>query len=232
MAFTAAEDFDSYTNGEDLASKNGGSGWAAAWSTNQGTGSLLVSTTQFIDSPNSIAWTGAGSNLGPLYNRQFSTALTGTSNYIHVAMWISDPSTTNGGYWEMYVANSALNVYAVVGANTAQGKITLRGRLGATVDLLTGMSANTWYHVYLDLDVTNEQVRGYASTTIPQAVPTWSSYSSGVGTGTIDYIWLSVETKTHSGSSYLDDIRNEGSDFTPVGGASRDARNFTLLGVG
>ena len=231
-AFSASENFDSYTNLDPLGGLSGGSGWAAAWSANQGTGADIVSNSQFINSPNSVSWTGAGVNLGPLYNRQMSSAVTGDSTTVHVAMWISDVSSTDGGYWEMYIGNSALNQYCVINLNVAQGKIQCRARTGTVIDLLTGISSNTWYHCYLELDVTNQRCRGYASDTIPNAPVTMSSYSTGTFTGTIDYVWISTETKTYVGTSYLDDIRDVGTDFTAVGGASRDARNLALLGVG
>ncbi len=47
MAWVAVETFESYANGNDLNTLNGGSGWSNAWSTTTGSKYFISSTTPY-----------------------------------------------------------------------------------------------------------------------------------------------------------------------------------------
>lgn len=77
MAWVAEEDFDSYTNGNDLNGKSGGSGWSAAWS---GGTAFDISNAQSYDSPNSCITTNADQNI----SRSLTSATTSGTLYFAV----------------------------------------------------------------------------------------------------------------------------------------------------
>lgn len=73
MAFLATENFDSYTNGDDINGKSGGSGWTTNWASGAG---AAVTNAQFQSSPNSLL-PAAGTNP----SRDFTNVTVGSHSW-------------------------------------------------------------------------------------------------------------------------------------------------------
>lgn len=82
MAWVAVEDFESYANGNDMNTLNGGSGWSGAWS---GTASKYF----VVNSPTygGSALAGQGANSNANMTRSLTTAV--SAGVVYVAMRVS-----------------------------------------------------------------------------------------------------------------------------------------------
>jgi hypothetical protein len=231
--FSGVENFDSYTSGVALnTSGSGGSGWAAAWVKDAGSGASLFTptNTQFVSSPNGCLCTqtfGSGE-----FSRVPTTVPSGNSTIIHASLRLASSASAGNGYVGFgteTAASGGVGYYQIRIRDDGVCEIVVAGGTGVTV--ATGLSLNTWYHVYIDIDATNQKARGYVSTTIPNAPITWSSYT-GAGTGaSFGFFW--VEAVANSAglttTGYIDDIRDVGTDMTTTSVFSKSRKVFQAV---
>jgi hypothetical protein len=202
--FGGAETFESYANGDNIHTKNGGSGWAAAWANQNGNDWFATSTSPGQGSLSAGASTGNPGNI----SRQLTTAMTDSSTIVHVMM--KESNTTGFGTFTVDTAANLDTNYILL--EFMGGNIRIRAGADAQT-LVTSYTANTWYHCYLDLDAPNHRARGYCSTTIPGASVTFSSYVTRAAGTTFAYVGP-YRDNTGTGIFTVDDIRDVGTDLT------------------
>ncbi len=211
--FSGVEDFDSYSNGDDVNGKSGGSGWSGNWSATAAKWS--VSNAQSVNSPNSALLDGTNSDV---LQRQFSTISSG-SFIVHAAVRTSSVSGApgNDNAITIYILNSAQSAYCnmYIDAQNNVVKCFASGGSPVTVSGDGSLAANTWLHFWLEVDIDNHRCRGYYSSTIPHSAQTFSSYSTG-SIANAAYFVADANKNGRTYTSYLDDIRDAGSDFTSV----------------
>lgn len=176
MAWVAEEDFNSYDNG-DLNGKNGGSGWASAWSGS--TAYDVQSTTRFEGAKAVINTTNSSTNI----SRALTTAT--SSGVVYFTMRFA-----SGGYMETQFKNSVNGTRFYVVYNNYTGNIALIG--SSSVTLVSSASVDTWYSVEVTYNTGTNSV---TAKTKPVG-GAWSSASSDAGmtsTGSVDNITLAHE---------------------------------------
>lgn len=134
------ENFDSYTNGDDINGLNGGSGWSGAWSASNADGESDVSNAQSVSSPNSLQLYRLSTE--PSATRSFSGETSGTIRY-HVRRDLVTPDT-----FDFYVYGASTQAFGV--ELTPAGNIQARRSGGATI--LQSYSADTWYQIDIAFD--------------------------------------------------------------------------------
>lgn len=216
--FSGSENFESYTSGTDLNTLNGGSGWSNAWSgplSGQGVKTILADN----GSPGQgliCAKSTSGTFGGCAYSRTPTTVPSGTSTIIHCMIWISSSLSVSDVIIDFgTVQDASGNGYCIFQLDSS-GTATI-SILGTIVTVATGLSQSTWYHAYIDIDVTNGRARGYISTTIPHTSVVWSSYATHA-VSNHDTFNIQVNDN-HSGASYTmqwDDLRDGAADFLPL----------------
>lgn len=228
----ASDNFDTYTNGADLNTLNGGTSWGGAWT--RVTGTALITNAQSVSSPNSASVI-VDTNQSQYY-RQFSAQVTGTTNTLSFAARVSGKTTLNTPNVTITpsidTAGNFTHGYFRVVFNGTNGNIELTTSGETQVTLLTSFAINTWYYVYLDMDITGERVRG-AVTTSTSSPPVYGSYA--IGTHSTPFtqmsyfqIWASANSIT-TDVLYIDNIGVNSTIFSTGGNASRDQNSVRAL---
>ena len=136
FAYSATDDFDSYSNNDDISGKNGGSGWTSNWQA--GTGDGTVVNTVSDSSPNSLAVVANPT-------RSFTQIQDGTLCFAFND--VSGPS------------NTVLIRFTNSGNNTIQINLDGSGNLtyynGSTFVSWGTYSSNAWHTVCVQIDQTN-----------------------------------------------------------------------------
>jgi len=205
MAWTAVENFDSYSDG-DLAGNNGGSGWSGAWA-NGAVEVIDVNGTQTYQGAKSVTDNSAVNNA--FYTRDLTSAVTGDGNIVYLAM---RKGSTSSGLLNVSIRNSGSGNRAEVRFNTS-GNLVLVGTTTATI--LAGYSADTFYAIRLTFNVTAGTSTAAYSTGTFGGGGSWSSESSAVtmnNSGNIDRIGLGRDAGTST--DYWDYI--SGTDPLPA----------------
>jgi hypothetical protein len=216
MAWAATENFDSYTNGVDLHSLNGGSGWTGAWVRGDAS-TVAITNSYYLNSPNGCGDVGPSSE--PSYTRTF-TALSGTTNVMHFAVMFTSTAGSSGGRnYGMTLVSSDSAAYTTIRLDYNGNRIYMYSSGGGGVIVIqSGVSADTWYHIYVNFDITNLQAKVAASTSIITSEPTWST------AGTLaNKTWDRVGPNGQFGvggsyTSVLDDIREGSQDWAVTTG--------------
>jgi len=159
------ESFDSYADG-DLNGKNGGTGWSGAWSGStfydvQGTVTHSSSTkaVEIVDQNSeyeiSRSWTtGLASGI-----RRIAMRRKGGNNW------------RDGNYLYLWEGGSRRGViYMRVVNGTSTGEVEMRVSGGSDIQIVGGLSADTWYECDIEWDCTTDQIRGRVDG------GTWSSW--------------------------------------------------------
>lgn len=142
MAWPATENFDGYTNGNNLNTLNGGSGWGGAWVVVKGT--YTITTAQSSSSPNSVVMT---SSLG--IEEEATRLLTSNTDGDKVTFAMRSTGAANN---QRFYFVSGTTYYAGLFMNHL-GNIAL----GATT--IGTWTINTWYVFVVELDYTNDRFR-------------------------------------------------------------------------
>lgn len=139
---SATDDFDSYTNGNNLDTLNGGSGFTGAWVVNAGT--YTITTAQSDSAPNSVLTQTGGAE--PDASRTF----TSTTDGDEITVALRADSTANN----QQIVFSDGTTYRCYVTFLHTGAINLMG-------VSTGLSwtTNTWYSVKTQFDYTNDRCR-------------------------------------------------------------------------
>lgn len=210
MAWVATDDFESYADGA-LAGNNGGSGWSGAWASSGSDnwtvqGTVVYEGLKAISSANSVTQT---------CQRSF-TALSGTSNEVRIAI---RRTTVSGAARNVVVFNAGATFrFQLEAGDNGGGAVNIRiATSGGNTIIETPMSADTWYLVVLDIDMTNSQVRGKLGG------GTYTSYRAMDGSGAIDTVKL--QTQDGTGTGYFDYL---GPQAAAAGGIGR----LMMMGVG
>ena len=183
------EQFDGYTNGDDLASKNGGSGWSAAWSISTG-GAFLVTNAQSVSSPNSVKTTNTAA---PFATRAFASQSAGTI-YVSVR------------------PESGINNHNFVGVDDTPGntKVIVDFYSDNNIQYYNGTSyvsfgtwsANTWYRIGIQWD--NAGHANQARYNIDNGA--WTSWANANGTFSSISGFYIYSPSTSGGHIFIDDI--------------------------
>ena len=146
MAWVAEENFDSYSTG-DLDTKNGGSGWSAAWVATSGT--MTVSTGEFLNSPNSVLTSNAG---GGYYTRVL------TSTFSTGVLYFAAYMAAGAAGFVFNLRDGGLSTMGIT--LTAGGDIQILRRTPSISWLTVGTySDDTMYIFEMDIDITSDQYR-------------------------------------------------------------------------
>lgn len=175
------ENFDSYTNGDNLNGKNGGSDWAGAWSVSAGT--VTVSNAQSKSGLSTYL------NVGTAV-RAFSAVTTG------VLSISAFPLQTNKNC-DIYLRNAGLDTVVQI-LFVSNGQLWVYDG-GVAVNLLT-YSANTWYDLLIELDSVNQPNKFR----IKIGEGAWSSWYAVRNSGAVTDLWLN--NSSSGGSMYIDSI--------------------------
>lgn len=226
MAFSASENFDSYTGGADFAGvTGGGSGFSDTSWTDTAATPLTASTAQAFNGSNSAARTAP---LGePNYRRTMTNALSGTSNVMHFVVRTSGMDGSGGRNFAVGMASSDLAGYCQGFLDISNNRIAfISNGGGGNIVLISGISADTWYHVWLDFNITAETVRGFASTTI--TTPTWVTGGTLLTGKTWNKLYIGGQFGvTGTYTAFVDDIRDGFDDMNQIGGSYNDSVNIT-----
>lgn len=213
--FSGVENFDSYTGGANLATLNGGSGWGTAWVLDYGT-NTIIKTDQFVSSANSGGLTLTSGNSG--MGRDATTPPSGASTIIHASIRLA--STVTGGNNSITFGTQLSDGTGFyIGFLDDAGNYKVQSRLGSTVTVATGLLLDTWYHAWIDFDVTNLKIRGYISTTIPYASVTWSAYTAaGQNVSFARFMFQPQENDAAATTmtGWIDDVRDGAADFVAL----------------
>lgn len=216
MAWVAEEDFE-YSNGTDLTSQTGGSGWSAAWAKG-GTTTKVADTS--VKYANTASLKGVSASVGTgNHERQLTTDLTGDGNILYFALRRSSSSsgshrvnfrnTTDSGRIDVWMASD--------------GNIYLKGLPSGTQrTLVSGYSVDTWYVIRLTINVTSATATAAVSTDAYNTAGTFGteSASSAFTAGNLRYVLLDTDPNgVGSGVTMYWDYISPTSPFS-TGGAS------------
>lgn len=197
MAWTAIENFNSYSDG-DLAGESGGSGWSAAWS-NGATAVWNVQGTTVYEGAKGISCNDGAAN--PFYSRTLTTAIS-DNGVVYFAMRKSSAAAGEIAFSLRSSAGSRVQVKM-----TAAGNITIQGTTTQTV--LTGYSANTWYAFKLTFNVSGATAVVAYSTGTYQGGGSWSADSSSVtlqNSGNIDRVGVGGDLGNTNYFDYISSV--------------------------
>ncbi|MCR4324158.1 MAG: hypothetical protein NUV69_00515 [Candidatus Curtissbacteria bacterium] len=198
MSWTAIENFNTYSDG-NLATNNGGTGWAGAWTAVTGTGPQVQGTTVF-EGAKAVSLSEADA----VSERQLTTGV--TSGIVHVA--IRKSSVAAGSITFAFTLRSA--------SGSANDQVRLLfdadagiSLVGNTTEVLSASpNANQWYEVDIEIDQANSRFRARLDG------GTYSTYVADIGNNgftSITHVVLAQSTST-TGTAFWDDIRSgEGS---------------------
>jgi hypothetical protein len=191
MAYAALEDFESYSNGDTLPTKNGGSGWSGAWvGATNGTSFVIqnsvVSEGSLALKFDGVAQTGeglitrtmTGVTAGIARVRMRRSLVTGSKNEMSFTLRTATP--TSICYTQFQFTGAIVN-----------------GGLAATT-ITTGV-ADTWYLIDTEFDMATDQTRGRVD------CGTWTSWQN----------FIANRTGTTVGAMYLSKD-NAGTGTAPV----------------
>lgn len=212
MAWTAIDDFESYSPG-NLAGGSGGSGWTGNW-TNAATQQIVVSTSQAYDGVNSAQISNASGNT--FYTRAVSSV---TSGDVYFAMY---KVATNA-------PTSAFTLRNTVATMSVQldnaGNIQVLRRTPSLAHVTVGSyTANTWYYFHLEFDTTSDQYR--VRWTTDGTWGSWTSYYTPRNTNNITLVGLGADST--SSHTYIDGITNA-DPFAGGGGPTTNSGFFAFM---
>lgn len=197
------EQFDSYSNGNNLDTLNGGSGWNGAWARNTQNAALLtVSNAQSVSTANSLLFSTSVFSTAQDYQRQFGSAISSGTFYLS---WRTTGTQTN--VKNINLANgSGGNNIILQHMHTGNKLQYFNG--GGYTDLFS-FTNDTWYRIGIQIDAVGNanKARYNVSSnggTEGDIVP-WTAYTSANGTwANINYI--TFYNAGSASSDYIDDI--------------------------
>lgn len=143
--FTATENFDSYANGDQINTKNGGSGWTNAWNTFNLVTQPVVSNTQAQSGSLSLLTTGAASR------RDFSTVTVGSLDF-----WLYIPA--NLGDTALVNLQSSTGQNVMIVKSDASNNIAYYD--GTSFHAIVAEPLNRWFKVTFQLDQVGHSGQG------------------------------------------------------------------------
>lgn len=203
---TLTENFDSYSNGANLGTLNGGTGWTGAWTkgANASDAAFTVSNAQSISSPNSAAFstsviTGVDSST---WGRPFTSVSAGT----FYVSWFVGASPTN--IRDVVLADASGGNKIIIQRNNTGSKFQYYNGAGYT-DLFT-WTANTWYRIGIQWDNAGHanQARYNASSNggTEGDLAAWTAYTNVNGNfASVGFLSL-YNPVTQTNSDYIDNI--------------------------
>jgi len=189
MAWTATENFESYSDNDNISGGSGGANWSGNWATP--TGTVTVQDEQAVEGSLSLKYLQATNNTYETRNH------TATSGDLYYALYCSTASPTNfqcnlrnGGGSQQLVRISSTNIEAY------------NFSVAGWVDI-GDYTAGTWLYVHHNFDQSGQTYK------IRTGVSSWSAFSADFGTrDTNDITFLSIGADSQSGTTgYIDDIR-------------------------
>lgn len=189
MAWVAVETFEGYTVGESLNGKNGGSGWAGAWTSN-----ALPLITSSVVYEGTRAVSDAGGN--PAAVRVLSSAISDSNSVVYVAM---RRSSSGAGAHYFVLANSSSSARVTIKFDNA-GNITGNGTT------VTSYSADTYYVLRITLNTSGNTYTVAYSTGAYGSAGTFSSDTAAISmasSGDIDRVTFDADTGANSYWDYI-----------------------------
>lgn len=189
-SWTGVENFDSYTNGDNLNGKNGGTGWSGAW-TDVALSLYVVSNAQSVSSPNSVSFTTSTGQEAAI-KRSVTTASSVDGDVVEF-QFRKTTTSVNLPNIQFYSGGTFITFVVF----DTSGAITLNGtNVGS-------YSANTWYKIDVQFDYTNDRARvsvdggAYSSyvafsTAVSSLDTIWLS-NSAAGSGSMTVYWDSIQ---------------------------------------
>ncbi len=196
MAWPATETFESYANGNNLNTRNGGSGWGGAWA-DVTLSKYIVANDQAYDGSLSVKVTTA-SGEEPEISRPVSSSTDGDevtfairkdTNSIHPLGVFGYDATTYRWYLQL----------------STGGNIVLNGTNVGTY------SANTWYKFSVQLDYTNHRARVSID---GGAYSSYVTFNGGVGTSTTKLNLIVSSSGVGTMNGWIDTIKPPGATVT------------------
>lgn len=181
MTVLISEDFDSYSNGDSLLSKNGGSGWGGAYNAST---NAEVSNVQFVSSPNSAL----------LFNNFFKRPLS-LSGFFTFSF--SFYITSTSGSMNLGIDGSALNPQEIEWTLTSSGAsarwVNDFALLNQTV------SANTWNKFDMEIDTSVPEFRARINS------GSWSAWTPAPSAISSTFTRIYCQSNTGA-AGYMDNI--------------------------
>lgn len=201
MAWTAVDDFNSYSDG-DLNTLNGGTGWNGAWS---GSSNFDVQGSTVYEGSKAVTNT-VSSNI----SRSLTTPVSGDGNVMYIAM----RKTTNNDGGMRLLLDSAGDRRVSISFNSG-------GNILGEATTITSYSANTWYVLRITLNTDANTYTVATSTGAYGSASTFSADSSaiamtGASGGDIATVIFDVDV---GGDAFYDYI----SGTSPFGESSQNA---------
>ncbi|WP_139020723.1 hypothetical protein [Bradyrhizobium sp. ORS 285] len=137
-AWTASDNFESYSNGASLSGASGGSGWNGNWTTTLGTWSVQNAT-----AANSTTLSGNTTSGSATLNRTITSISIGS-----YCFYMRNGSTTGNWYHVLNNSTGQATGYAVLMGFESGNIVAYNGGTGTT--LLTGYNINQWYKICID----------------------------------------------------------------------------------
>jgi hypothetical protein len=167
MAFACTENFDSYTNGDNLIGKNGGSGWTNAWQFLNGLGVVNVS--------NAFAQSGTLSVISTdsYYLRDYTSLTVGSIDF-----WLYFPSSL--GDVPVVTLRTSGDAPVVTIKNDASNNMVYY--TGTVFNTIVATPIGSWFKVTIEIDETNQA--GKVNITVNGTNTGWVSGETGAGATT------------------------------------------------
>lgn len=188
-AWAATESFESYADGNNLDTRNGGSGWSGAWSESSA-GRYVISNASAADSTTlSARHNSTGVNgIEPTASRSFTAVSDGSEMVFYMKKTVHG---VDGNY--VYLLNGA-TAALYIGFDPS-GNIQA-GHSGGETALLSSSSADTWYKITIEVSASSYRAKVDAGS-YSSSLTYLNSVSTGVSAirlnvgaaGNGDYIW-------------------------------------------
>lgn len=201
-AFT--ESFDTYTNGANLDTLNGGTGWAGAWTKGSEpfAAAFTISNTQSVSSPNSMAMSSTIFTTSQTYQRQFGSAISSGTFYLS---WRTNGTQTNVKNINLANASGGNNI--ILQHNNSGNVLQYYNGSGYTT--LFTFTNDTWYRIGIQIDaVGNANKARYDVSSNGGSegdIVAWTAYSSANGTWA-DINYLTLYNPASANLDYIDNI--------------------------
>lgn len=185
MAWTAEDDFDSYSNGASINTLNGGTGWAAGWVLSGGT--LTITNGVSYDPSNSATATSAGLTSNNA-ERQLSSDFSG-AGIIYVAL--RRTSNSSGSIrWNFRSTGDSGRLSVLLDSD---GQAKIKSETAGTTQNIGAYSANTWYVIRITVNNATGTATAAMSSGTYGSAGTFGSDSSSVSFTTGDWRYVLID---------------------------------------
>lgn len=219
MAWASVDSAESYSNGNNIAGLNGGSGWGGAW-TDAGTGTKNILNTPTLEG--GLCFHLAGGSTGePEVLRTFTGVTSGALSFI-----VRSATTTKDSIFYSFIESGAARFgYSHDAGNNWGLGNALHVAYNSTPSSLGSYSINTNYTIIVDFDCATDQFR--ISTDGGATFSSWLAFVAAA-TSITSIRWRMMRTQVGVETNwYFDDIK---SYTVPAATAAAVSNPITISG--